>query len=95
MDNNRHYILQGNSQNNGSNLIDELREIIEKGRKQAYSAVNQAVIVTYWNIGRRIVEEEQSGNTRADYGKQLINQLAEKLSVEYGNNCKYSANYRY
>ena len=37
MDNNRHYILQGNSQNNGSNLIDELREIIEKGRKQAYS----------------------------------------------------------
>ena len=89
MDNNQPHIFQGNSLNNSSNLIDELREIIEKGRKQAYSAVNQAVIVTYWNIGRRIVEEEQSGNTRANYGKQLINQLAEKLSMEYGNN--YSA----
>lgn len=86
MKENQHNMLQGNPQSNGSNLIDELREIIEKGRKEAYAAANQAVIVTYWNIGRRIVEEEQSGSTRADYGKQLINQLADKLSIEYGNN---------
>ena len=86
MKENQHNMLPSSPQSNGFSLVDEIREIIEKGRKEAYAAANQAVIATYWNIGRRIVEEEQSGNARADYGKQLINQLADKLSIEYGNN---------
>lgn len=86
MKENQHNMLQDNPKSSGPSLVDEIRGIIEKGQKQACSSVNQAVIVTYWSIGRRIVEEEQYGNTRADYGKQLINQLADKLSVEYGNN---------
>lgn len=86
MKENQHNMLPNSPQSNGFSLVDEIREIIEKGRKEAYAAANQAVIATYWNIGRRIVEEEQSGNARADYGKQLINQLADKLSIEYGNN---------
>ena len=44
------------------------------------------VIQAYWNIGRRIVEEEQNGETRAKYGKRLIANLAEQLSSLYGNN---------
>ena len=42
-------------------------------------------LLTYWNIGRRIVEEEQQGNSRADYGKRLIPILADELTIKYGS----------
>lgn len=42
------------------------------------------MVRAYWNIGRLIVEEEQSGKERAEYGKQLLGQLSQKLSGEYG-----------
>ena len=44
-------------QNTDDKIVCDLRQIIEQGRKQAYASVNQAIIQTYWNIGRRIVEE--------------------------------------
>lgn len=72
-------------QNTDDKIVCDLRQIIEQGRKQAYASVNQAVIQTYWNIGRRIVEEEQDGEKRAKYGKWLIANLAERLSPLYGN----------
>ena len=43
------------------NVLNDLRKIIEAGRKQAYAAAGQIAVATYWNIGRRIVEEEQHG----------------------------------
>ncbi|MGM9843712.1 MAG: DUF1016 N-terminal domain-containing protein [Muribaculaceae bacterium] len=49
-------------------------------------AAGQAAIATYWNIGQRIVEEEQQGETRAKYGSKLISELAQRLSAVYGNN---------
>lgn len=67
-----------------NNILSDLRSIIEEGRKAAYTAVNQAAIATYWHIGKRIVEEEQSGAERAAYGKRLIKELATTLSLEYG-----------
>ncbi len=42
------------------------------------------MVQAYWNIGRLIVEHEQNGNTRAEYGKQLLQQLSERLSAEFG-----------
>ena len=66
-------------------LVQDLRLIIEQGRRQAYISANQAVIQTYWDIGRRIVEEEQAGEKRAKYGKRLIANLAEQLSPLYGS----------
>lgn len=51
----------------------------------AYAAAGQAAIVTYWNVGRRIVEEEQNGQARAEYGTKLIKTLAEELIPFYGN----------
>lgn len=66
-------------------LVTDVRSIIENGRKQAFAAVGQVAILTYWNIGRRIVEEEQQGNARADYGKGLIPALADRLTAEYGS----------
>jgi len=72
-------------------IVDDIKQIINNGRASAYSAVNSAMIATYWNIGRRIVEEEQHGNERAEYGTNLINILANELTKEYGNG--FSARY--
>lgn len=66
-------------------FIKDVRTIIEQGRKAAYAAAGQAAIATFWNVGRRIVEEEQSGKARAEYGRQLIPMLAKELTIEYGS----------
>lgn len=68
------------------NCVNDIKTIIEQGRQAAYSSVNLVMINTYWNIGRRIVEEEQNGDARAEYGKQLIDKIAVELTIEYGNN---------
>lgn len=66
-------------------FIGDVRRIIEEGRKQAYAAAGNIALSTYWNIGRRIVEEEQNGNSRAEYGKRLIAELADNLKKDYGS----------
>lgn len=66
------------------NLISDLEKIIENGRKYAFKSADTIQIYTNWNIGRRIVEEEQDGKARAKYGTKLIKTLAEKLSEKYG-----------
>lgn len=66
------------------NLTSDVRGIIEYGRKQAYDAVGQATIFTFWNIGKRIVEEEQHGGMRAAYGSKLIQNLADTIVPTYG-----------
>lgn len=65
-------------------FLNDVRSIIESGRRQAYSAAGSILLTTYWNIGRRIVEEEQKGNSRAEYGRRLIADLADNLKKEYG-----------
>ena len=65
-------------------LYTDVCSIIEQGRKEAYASVNHKMIETYWNIGRRIVEEEQNGEARAEYGAQIIAQLSELLTHQYG-----------
>lgn len=67
------------------NFVNDVRSIIEQGRKMAYAAAGQAAITTYWNVGRRIVEEEQAGKVRAEYGKNLMKNLADDLVPSYGN----------
>ena len=67
-------------------LVGDIRQIIEIGRKQAYASVNASMIVTYWNIGKRIVEEEQHGEARAEYGQRLLVMLSNNLRADYGDN---------
>lgn len=69
-----------------NSLVTDLRSIIEQGKRQAYAAINASMITTYWNVGKRIVEEEQHGEARAEYGKQLLSALAIELQKEYGDN---------
>lgn len=66
-------------------FIGDVRRIIEEGRKQAYAAAGNIALATYWNVGRRIVEEEQNGNSRAEYGKRLIAELANNLKKDFGS----------
>lgn len=65
-------------------FLTDIRSIIDTGRRQAYAAVGQSAIATFWNVGRRIVEEEQNGQGRAAYGTELIKNLAERLIPVYG-----------
>lgn len=65
-------------------LLADIRTIIEQGRRQAYAAVNQIAVLTYWHIGQRIVEEEQHGESRAAYGQKLMANLAMALTREFG-----------
>ena len=65
-------------------FVNDIREIINNGIATASSAVANAAIFTYWNIGKRIVEEEQAGALRAQYGKRIIPALAEELKLSYG-----------
>ncbi len=74
-----------------SKLYDDVCSIIEKGREHAYSAVSKQMIETYWQIGQRIVEEEQQGKERAEYGEHLIEKLSEQLTFRYGKG--YSKRY--
>lgn len=53
-------------------FLNEVTELVQKARDTANSAVSSIIVVTYWNIGKKIVEQEQAGNDRAEYGKQVI-----------------------
>jgi hypothetical protein len=67
-----------------NSIVTEIRELIEKARRQVVRSVNSAMVFTYWEIGKRIVEEEQFGKERAEYGKYLLKNLAKVLSFEFG-----------
>ena len=60
--------------------------IVEKGRQTAYASVNQAMIETYWRLGQHIVEFEQGGEKRADYGTETLLKLADLLTKHFGKN---------
>ena len=70
---------------NINHLYDEVREIIASARQNAVRSVDFTRVQMYWQIGRRIQEEEQNGKERADYGAYLLKNLAKKLEPEYGS----------
>lgn len=67
-----------------SSLIDSIGSLLEQGRKQAYQAVNAILVRTYWEIGKRIVEFEQHGKEKAEYGSALLNILSKDLMEKFG-----------
>lgn len=67
-----------------STLITDLALLIEQGRKAAVRYVNTALVATYWLIGGRIVEYEQKGKEKAEYGEELLVRLADDLSTRFG-----------
>ena len=73
-----------NTPKNINNLFDTINNIIEEARNSVYRSANFTMVKAYWNIGKVIVEEEQKGRERAEYGKEIIISLAQKLSKEHG-----------
>ena len=66
-------------------IVSDVCSIIEYGRKQAYTEVAKTAIMTYWKVGRRLVEEEQHGEQRAAYGTALVKGIADELVPIYGS----------
>ncbi|MCQ2602078.1 MAG: PDDEXK nuclease domain-containing protein [Treponema sp.] len=75
-------------------LYKSISSILKNARENAYKAVNFAMVTSYWSIGKLIVEDEQNGNARAEYGKAVLEQLSEKLTAEFGKGFD-SSNLRY
>ena len=67
-----------------NHLYQRIEAIIDGARSKVYNTANVEMVQAYWNIGREIVEEEQKGSGRADYGKQLMQELSQRLIKEKG-----------
>lgn len=67
-----------------ADFIREIKQIITQARQKAYAAINSAMVGAYWQMGKRIVEQEQQGKERADYGAQLLKSLSKELTAEFG-----------
>ncbi len=65
-------------------FVSDIKNLLATGRQKAYNTINSVMVEVYWSIGKRIVEEEQSGNARADYGSFLIKELSKELANEFG-----------
>lgn len=65
-------------------FLQNVSDLLKQARKNAKTAVNLSMVYTYYEIGKRIFQEEQSGQERADYGKYLIKELSEYLTKQYG-----------
>ncbi|WP_172914144.1 PDDEXK nuclease domain-containing protein [Capnocytophaga canis] len=69
--------------------IVEIKNILSQARQRAYTAINSVMVEAYWLIGRRIVEEEQNGENRAEYGKEVLQTLSIALTNEFGKGYSY------
>lgn len=67
-----------------TSIYSDIRAILQSARNKAYTAINTAMVDAYWRIGKRIVEEEQAGESRAQYGQALIKNLSIELNAEFG-----------
>lgn len=65
-------------------LADRIVALVEEARQRTVAAVNTAMVYTYFEIGRQIVEEEQGGKVRAGYGERLIRELSRRLTARFG-----------
>ena len=66
------------------NLYASIKEIIDKSRSIVHRTINTTMVETYWNIGKLIVENEQKGLGRAEYGEAIIENLSRRLIDEFG-----------
>ena len=67
-----------------TDLLRKISKLLNESRQRVIQAVNHTMVITYFEIGRMIVEEEQNGKERADYGSQLISDLSKSLTQEFG-----------
>lgn len=76
-------------------FVREIKQIVTQARQKAYVAINSAMVDAYWQMGKRIVEQEQQGKDRADYGSQLLKSLSKELTAEFGKGFSVGSLYYY
>lgn len=69
---------------------DNIKQILQSARSKAQTAVNSAMVEAYWLIGKRIVEEQQQGDSKATYGKRLMEELSKALTADFGKGFSYA-----
>jgi predicted nuclease of restriction endonuclease-like (RecB) superfamily len=77
-------IQKHEQEKNYSKLLTDIGDLLSAGRKFAAQKINAILVETYWNIGKSIVEFEQKGQQKAEYGSTLLTQLAKDLKLKYG-----------
>ena len=70
-------------------FYNQVLELFQNAKRKVSSAVNMTMVYSYYEAGRMIVEEEQQGKARAEYGKYILKQLSEKLTKELGRGFSY------
>lgn len=65
-------------------LVDSIGQLLKESRKQVAKTINTILVKTYWEIGRQIVEYEQRGGEKAEYGSELLTGLSKDLKLKYG-----------
>lgn len=73
-----------NTLENNSLLLTSIKEVILQARDKAFRNTNSVLLDMYWQIGKLIVENEQQGKSKAKYGKEVIKNLAQTLTIEFG-----------
>ncbi|GGE69002.1 uncharacterized protein DUF1016 [Pedobacter psychrotolerans] len=69
---------------NNQNLYKKVIELLNQARQSVVQTINNTMAMTYFEIGKMIVEEEQNGNEKAEYGKRVLKELSKKLVTEFG-----------
>ena len=87
--------MSGELERSGKDLYGAIRQVLQSARQTAYKAVNFAMVQAYWQVGRLIVEDEQKGKARAEYGKKVLDDLAERLTAEFGKGFEATNHYAY
>ncbi len=70
---------------NNMQMIEEIKSVIIDSRNKIAYEVNNTMLLAYWNVGRIIVENEQNGNIKAEYGKQVMKELSKELRKVLGS----------
>jgi len=70
--------------NNYPELLKNITQLMDEGRSNIAQTLSRIMIQTYWEIGKNLVEYEQKGNERAEYGSKLLNQLSKDLKTQFG-----------
>lgn len=76
--------MMENNTMTSENLYGQIAGLIQSARRQVVTQVNTTLLVTYWNVGRLIVEDEQNSEHRAEYGKQVLKELSKRLTKDFG-----------
>ncbi|MBK9460830.1 MAG: hypothetical protein IPN94_15725 [Sphingobacteriales bacterium] len=73
-----------------TNFIAEIKSILQNARVKTYTAINAAMVNAYWQMGKRIVDEEQQGKEKATYGEAILKSLSVELTKEFGKGFSYA-----